>query len=1161
MPSKKRSPSRNSLSSRELYDALVQFMNEGLIYVDNDDRILFVNDAFGRMTGYERDFLIGQRATELFLLTEDDRKKVRQRNLDRTKGIREQYEIRIRHANGDVLWVFINAAPIRNKAKKVIGSISIITDITAQKKADAHILESRQTFRVVTGQTGQLVYDYDVASGRIQWSGAVTSITGYTEKEFDRVGIDEWADMIHPDDRKAALDLLDEAMRRGEPYETDYRFRRRDGSYILVHDSGVFILDGQDQPTRMLGAMRDITMERHIERALLESEYRLRLALEAGRMGVWQWDVATNAVSWSERVHEIFGLKPGQFSGTRDAYLQLIHPDDRIHFQEALHTAVGQSGTCDVECRVLWPDGSIRWHEVHGRVVRDESGAPLRLIGLVSDITEKKLAESELRESEERFRELIRDLSVGVLLQGPDAEILVANRTALHLLGLTEDQLLGKTSFDPEWNVIHDDGSYFPGTMHPVPVAIRTRKPVHNAVMGVYRPIHGDRVWLLVNADPQLLPDGSIRHVLCTFTDITNQRMAEEAMRETQLRLSTIADATFEGIALTEDGIIIDSNRQLAEMVGYSVDDIIGRPVTDLVHPDDHELVMRKIRTGDMGPYELRGLHKSGRIVYGEVRARHFIYKNRRVRMSAIRDITDRKATEEMLRQNEEQYRLFSNLAADYIYTADISGDGNIRPTWVSPGFSRITGYSLEEIQQRGGWLSIVDPNEFRRVSKEIDVKLSVGESCIVEYRIRTREGAVRTLRDFIQPVVDPETGRATRVSGGVQDITEKRKLEQDLIQSQKMESIGRLAGGIAHDINNMLAVIIPTAEMLSQQAHNADIVRSYAGTITDAARRAADIIKQLLVFARQSPVRFASLDLNEVIRSSYDLMLRSRGTKSIGIMLDLENGLPSIEGDKTQIEQVLLNLVVNARDAIDENGRIVIRTRKVNRLTSPVLARQAMTDEWYAEIRVEDNGCGIAASDLPKIFEAFYTSKEVGKGTGLGLAVVKSITINHHGYVDVVSEIGKGTCFYVYLPSDRQPHLFTPTGESPLHQGSGKVLVVDDELALLPIYNVVLQEMGYSPVLASTPDDGLRAFFNDTFKLVILDVQMPGMNGFQLLRKMQVHTPDVPYLFATGFADWAELQKEKGVDTGQILFKPFTRMELSDAIRMTLRRHNISFL
>jgi len=278
------------------------------------------------------------------------------------------------------------------------------------------------------------------------------------------------------------------------------------------------------------------------------------------------------------------------------------------------------------------------------------------------------------------------------------------------------------------------------------------------------------------------------------------------------------------------------------------------------------------------------------------------------------------------------------------------------------------------------------------------------------------------------------------------------------------MESIGRLAGGIAHDINNMLAVIIPTAEMLSRQALNEDIVRSYAGTISDAAKRAAEIIKQLLVFARQSPVKFASIDVNTVIRESYDLLLRSRGTKSIGIMLDLETDLPTLEGDKTQIEQVLLNLVVNARDAIEESGRVTIRTRKVNRTMSPNLARQALTDDAYIELTVEDNGGGIAPEDLPKIFEAFYTSKEVGKGTGLGLAVVKSITLNHHGYVDVVSDVGKGTQFYVYLPSDRHPQAHSESpDQTRLHRGMGKILVVDDELALLPIYNMVLQD-SFSP-------------------------------------------------------------------------------------------------
>ncbi|MBL8022012.1 MAG: PAS domain S-box protein [Leptospirales bacterium] len=429
---------------------------------------------------------------------------------------------------------------------------------------------------------------------------------------------------------------------------------------------------------------------------------RLSVALDSSQLGIWEWKINTNEVYWSDTLEKLFRLPPGGFKHTYEHYLELIHPDDRAKIQAAIGDVLSsRSSQYEVQHRILTADGLILFMECRGRLLRSEDGAPASMVGTVMDITDRVESEAALARSEDTFRSLVKNLTVGVLLQGPHSEILLANPAAFNLLGLSEAQILGRTSFDPEWNVIGEDGANLPGNQHPVPRAIATRQPVTNVVMGVQHAARGERVWLLVNAVPLLKPDGSVSQVICTFTDISATKRTQSLLSESEDKYRSLVERSPDGVAVHQDRVFTFANQALANLLGYSSPaHLVGRPIFDIVPPDFRDFVTSRVATllhqpgSEVPPMEQQLLRADGGLVDVESRAARVSYGGKPAIQVMFRDITARKHTERLLLDTERRYREVIDRAGDGIFLIERS----LKFVDANATVCDMLGYSQEEL-------------------------------------------------------------------------------------------------------------------------------------------------------------------------------------------------------------------------------------------------------------------------------------------------------------------------------------------------------------------------------------------------------------------------------------------------------------------------------
>ncbi len=490
----------------------------------------------------------------------------------------------------------------------------------------------------------------------------------------------------------------------------------------------------------------------------------------------------------------------------------------------------------------------------------------------------------------------------------------------------------------------------------------------------------------------------------------------------------------------------------------------------------------------------------------------------------------------------EELFELISENAADMI--AVVNADGT--RAYNSPSYQRLLGYSPEEMRGTVAFGEI-HPDDRAKVIEAAEEAKRSGHGRRVEYRMRHKEGKWVLLESTASVVRDGK-GQVQKLVIVNRDITERKQLEQQLQMAQKVEAIGRLSGGIAHDFNNILGVIIGYTEALQKRMPPENAFRDPIDEIQRAAKRAASLTQQLLAFSRNQVLEPKILDLNAVIRDTQK-MLGSLMGEHIEIALALSDSLGMVKADRTQLEQVILNLNLNARDAMPEGGKITIETSNAD-LDEANPARPAyILPGSYVLLKVTDTGCGMTHEVQANIFEPFFTTKEKGKGTGLGLATVYGVVKQTGGYILVESEPGKGAAFRIYLPLIEAPAEIAKETRAPAkraRRNDATVLLVEDEAALRKLTRAVLEEMGYVVHEAADATEALTiAKQSRAIDLLLTDVVMPGMSGRALADALAISHPDTRVLFMSGYTH-GEIAKRGVLEAGRaILHKPFTREEL----------------
>jgi len=773
------------------------------------------------------------------------------------------------------------------------GLILIVIGFLSKFRAQQNLRERESQFHILADSISQLCW-MATRAGYIFWyNQRWCEYTGTTAEKMAGWG---WQSVHDPDILPAVMDSWQASITTGTPFEMVFPLLGADGVFRPFLTRGVPVRDQSGKIDRWFGTNTEITEQRRIEQALRESEERLRLAQQVARVGTFDWDIRSGVNRWTPELEGMYGLRPGAFALTIVAWEELVHPEDRAGAVEKVRVSM-ENGSFEGEWRVIWPDNTVHWLYGRGWVFKDEAGEPLRMIGVNIDITERKMAEQALRESEIRYGTLTEALPAIIYTTSPDGE-----------------------------------------------------------------------------------------------TDYVNSRWHE-----------------YTGLTFQESA---------------------SRRFDSPIHPDDRRTVQSR-----------RGEAMRNRLAY---------------------------ETEFRLRRADGLYRWF------HCRAVPLHNDG---------------GHLVK-------WLGISS------------------------------------------------------------DVDDEKKAEDHLRQSQKMEAIGRLAGGVAHDFNNLLTGISGFNSMLMDALGEEPELLGFAKEVQGAAERAGALTRQLLTFSRRERSQPKILDLNEVVLSMRTLLGRVIG-EDIEIITVLAPDTGSVLVDPVQLDQVIMNLAVNARDAMPDGGRLTFQTATL--IVSPEQARQSSAvPGQYVTVEVADTGFGMDAETSTRLFEPFFTTKEEGKGTGLSLATVYGAVHQNGGFISVESEPGAGARFRVYLPKCVDKLLKTNASEpfqTALNAGAGQtVALVEDDVTVRQFTAALLAKQGYRVIEAGTPGDAIKLVgeCREPILALVTDVLMPEMRGTELAKRLRDLRPGLPVLYISGYSDRTFLSPG-ALEGAAFLQKPFTAAELSNALRQLL--------
>jgi two-component system cell cycle sensor histidine kinase/response regulator CckA len=620
-------------------------------------------------------------------------------------------------------------------------------------------------------------------------------------------------------------------------------------------------------------------------------------------------------------------------------------------------------------------------------------------------------------------------------------------------------------------------------------------------------------------------------------------------------------------VSVDMDGHILETNHSYQTMLGYSEAELRSLTYSDLTpekwHATESRIVKEQvIQLGYSFAYEKEYRRKDGTLFPIELRT--FLLRDDSGQPSGmwaiIRDITERKRVETALRRSESLLKEAQNIASAGNYVLDC-----ITGLWSSSDeLNTLFGITPAYERSVESWVALIHPDDRTMMNDYFKNEvLGQGKLFNKEYRIIRNDNQAMCWVHGLGRLKYDTQGHPIEMHGVIQNITQRKqseaalaKLTEQLTQAQKMESVGRLAGGVAHDFNNMLGVILGHVEMAMEQVKKSEPLYSNLEEIRKAAQRSADLTRQLLAFGRKQLIMPEILALNETVTGMLKMLHRLIG-ENINLVWQPGANLWPVKMDPSQIDQILINLCVNARDAITGIGSVTIETE--NKLFTEDECAKNIVDipGEYVLLSVSDSGCGMNKEMLPLLFEPFFTTKDVGKGTGLGLSTVYGIVKQNNGFITVYSEPGHGTTLKIYLPrhAGRREPAVAPKPEQPAQRGSETILLVEDEPTMMTMTTVMLQKQGYTVLPASTPDTALRLARDhaDTITLMITDVIMPEMNGRDLARTMRTLHPTLKCLFMSAYTE--NVITTQGIlDPGaQFIQKPFSRNDFTAKVREVL--------
>jgi two-component system cell cycle sensor histidine kinase/response regulator CckA len=818
------------------------------------------------------------------------------------------------------------------------------------------------------------------------------------------------------------------------------------------------------------------------------------------------------------------------------------HPGEVDRVRARWSQAVERGEQFEMELRYRRRDGEYRWMLARVAPLQGPAGQIEGWVGTSVDIHQLKQVQEELHRREQELSDFIENAAIPIHWLGPDGTILRVNQAELDLLGYRRDEYVGRPFRDFHVSAaVADDilrrlrsGE----VLHDYPARLRSRD--------------GSIKDVLIDSSVYFQDDEFVHSR--TFTrDVTAQRAADEATQRLAAIVTSSADAI---VGKTLDGTVTSWNAAAERIFGYGADEMIGASIFRLIPEELHESERRLLDRVGRGEWvefsEAERIRKDGgRIIIALSASPIRDELGQVIGVSSIkRDITERREAEQALARSQERLQLALRAARMGTWHWDLA-TGLL--TWDDNLFQLYGLEDRESITTHDQFLERVHPDDQLRVRDAFQRALRESGMLECEFRIVHPNGKTRWLAHQGRLVLNLD-GTPSYMTGVCLDVTDRRSMEERLRQAQRMDSVGQLAGGIAHEANNMMSVVLGCADYVLQRSDLPEPVRQDVDQIWRAAKRTAGITQQLLAFSRRQMLQPQVLDLNTTVRDLEPILARALGESRV-VRMHLSPTLAPIRADPGQLEQVLVNLTLNARDAMGEGGRLTIETMNVVLDEAYAGSKPVSTLEpgEYAALVVTDTGHGMDRETLGRIFEPFFTTKPVGQGTGLGLSTVYGIVKQSGGFIWAYSELGLGTTFKLYFPQVQATREAAGSMPPPLPGRPDElVLIAEDEPMVRSIMARTLRECGYSVVEAGNGREALSLLGNETrpVSLIVADVVMPDMGGREMASHVARRWPQVPVLFTSGYTGLDVVRRGLLEEGREFLQKPLAPEALARKVR-----------
>ncbi len=1048
------------------------------------------------------------------------------------------YLAAVRHKNGRRIVLEILESPVL-RDERVVGIQGFARDVTERVQAEADLAASEARFRSFFEQAsvGMVITSEDRRFLRINQRFA--EITGYLPAEL--LG-QSCVEVTHPEERAQEAETIRQMLAGELRFGSwEKRYLRKDGSPVWCTLT-LSLLDVEGESGRQfIGVVEDISSRKQSEDALRQSQNMLRIAGTVAKLGGWLIDLDPIRLRWSEIVREIHEAPPG-YEPTLEEAINFYPPEYREQVSAAVDLCAQQGVPFRFEHELITMAGRRIWVLAIGEAVRDKHGRIVQVQGAFQNISERKAAEASLAESLRRFRSMADSFPFIVWTANSDGKVDYANQKMVDYTGVDPAE-------PPElrWQrFVHPDDIV--GCLQAWEASVLSG----NSFVREYRILHGETGtyrWFRVQAEPVRDADANIAKWYGTGLDIDETKRIER-------QASALAKRLHDTLESITDGFFILDRNWTFTFLNTQASVLLSRPAASLLGKNIWEEFPHALGSLFQENYERAML---------EGRAAHFqayyplpldrwhdvsAYPGEEGLAVYFRDITESRASMAQLRLLESAVARLNDIVL--ITEAEPFDEPGPRIVFVNEAFVQRTGYTREEVIGRSPRI-LQGPRTQRDELDRIRRALADWKPVRAELINYTKSGEEFWMELDIVPLADSKGGYTHWVAVA-RDVTERKRTAEQLRQSQRLEAVGQLTGGMAHDFNNLLTVILGNAELLHEQMPD-NGQAALAEMIVAAAQRGADLTQRLLAFARRQPLDPKTVDVNRLAAEMEPLLRRTLG-EHIEIELSRGGGLWNALVDPSQLENALLNLCLNARDAMATGGRLTIETANVHLGQDYADQHADVKPGQYVMLAVSDTGAGIPREILRRIFEPFFTTKPQGKGTGLGLAMVYGFIKQTGGHIAAYSEVSYGTTIKLYLPRARigvaLDVVRRPAGL--LRGGSEYILLVEDDDMVRQYASGLLESLGYRVYSLSDGAQALEVLRSQQpIDLLFTDVVMPGISGSQLAEEAARLRPGLPVLYSSGYTDNAIVHHGR-LDSGvHLLSKPYRREELARKIRVVL--------